>query len=202
MNIKALTAEFIGTFCLTFAVASSKATEFPVVTPFVAALCLAMFVYTIGGVSGCHINPAVTIGLTAIKKISVPDAVGYIIAQVVGACAAAALLNVSGSGGGALSVDNGEPYVMFAEALGMFFFTFGIAAAVFEKIPESMSGIVVGGSLLLGVVVAAHGSDGVLNPAVSVGVSSFAISWPYLAGPIVGSIVGFLAGSFVNGDPY
>jgi len=189
MNIKALTAEFIGTFCLTFAVASS------------------IVVYTIGGVSGCHINPAVTVGLTAIKKISVPDAVGYIVAQVAGACAAAALLGVSGSGGEVAAINeaiakNGEVYVMFAEALGMFFFTFGIAAAVFEKIPESMSGIVVGGSLLLGVVVAAHGAAGVLNPAVSVGITSFGISWPYLAGPIVGSILGFLAGAFVNGDPY
>lgn len=200
MNTKALLAEFIGTFCLAFAVMSSM-NDFPVVTPFIAALCLGMFVYTIGGISGCHINPAVTIGLMSIGKIAVPDGVGYIVAQIAGACAAGALILANGNAAHVLDLGNPDLVkVIIAEALGMFFFTFGISAVVHEKVADSMSGIVVAGSLLLGIVVAAYVSKGVLNPAVSIGISGFTFSPAYLVGPIVGSVLGFMVGKTLHND--
>jgi glycerol uptake facilitator-like aquaporin len=82
--------------------------------------------------------------------------------------------------------------IAFAELLGTFFFTFGIASVVYGKTPSAMSGVVVGGSLLLGISIAALlGSNGVLNPAVAFGIGSFGFA--YVFGPIVGSILGMQA---------
>ena len=80
-------AEAVGTFGLSFVVlgALSFAGVIPVAVPVIAGLTLGLFLYSIGGVSGCHINPAVTIGLWSVKKISNQDAVSYVIAQIVGA---------------------------------------------------------------------------------------------------------------------
>jgi len=179
--------EALGTFALTFAVYVSIANELTW-TPVVAMLTLGLFVYSIGHVSGCHINPAVTLGLLSIGKVSASDAAGYIVAQVIGA--AGAMLVATGVFAlGSLDLTvGGDMTVGLAEAIGMMLFTFGIASAVYEKAPASMSGLVVGGSLLLGIMVATVGSNGVLNPAVAFGIGSLNIM--YILGPIVGSVVG------------
>jgi glycerol uptake facilitator-like aquaporin len=188
--MKKYIAEFIGTFALTFVVALSIAGKFPVSTPVLAGLVLALFVYSIGHLSGSHINPAVTIGAWSIKKISTIDATGYVISQVLGAVVAMFLAYSVGVNGvtSRILVSN-LLSVGVAEALGMFFFTFGIASVVYGKVQDTVSGLVVGGSLLLGIAIAAlFGSNGVLNPAVALGIGSFGIM--YVLGPIVGSIVG------------
>jgi len=63
---------------------STPIAVFPVPTPIVAGLTLGLLVYTIGPISGCHINPAVTTGLFSIGKLEAPAAGGYIVAQVIG----------------------------------------------------------------------------------------------------------------------
>lgn len=184
-------AELIGTFSLTFVVILSLSSSvFPLATPFLAALTLLLFVYSIGGISGCNINPAVTAGLLAIGKIDIKDAIFYVVAQFIGAAAAIGLSRVLGvqlpvSGGSADST------VLVAEAFGTFFFTFGIASVALGRAADTVSGVVVGGSLLLGIAIASLvGSAGILNPAVAFGVQSFSI--PYIIGPILGSVFGML----------
>lgn len=87
--------------------------------------------------------------------------------------------------------------VFLAEALGAFFFTFGIAAVVLEKVHSQMSGLVIGGSLLLGITIAATlGSNGVLNPAVAWGIGS--LNLLYVLGPIVGSLFGMQAYKYLS----
>jgi aquaporin Z len=182
--------EAIGTFALTLAVGLSLAGEFPVSTPILAALTLGLFVYSIGHLSGAHLNPAVTIGAWSIKKISNEDAIGYIIAQFFGAAAALTLIS-STVGAVSLTASN-EIMIGVAEAVGAVFFTFGIASLLYGKIPGQLSGVVVGGSLLLGIAFAMLlGSNGLINPAVAFGVKSFNLM--YILGPIVGSVVGMQA---------
>jgi glycerol uptake facilitator-like aquaporin len=180
--------EFLGTFALTFAVFVSIANE-STMTPVIAMLTLGLFVYSIGHISGCHINPAVTVGLLSLGKVSLQDAAGYIVAQFAGAFAAAAVVTgVFGIAQLGLTVDDTIP-VLIAEAIGMMLFTFGIASVVYGKANEYMSGVVVGGSLLLGIIAATVASNGVLNPAVALGIGSFNLM--YIVGPLLGSIVGF-----------
>lgn len=195
-TIKKYICEALGTMTLTLVVALSIITKFPVPTPVLAGLVLLLFVYSMGHISGTHINPAVTIGLWSIKKIKGEEAILYIISQIIGA--AVALFLVSCLVGSPQLTVSDSLLVGFAEALGTFFFAFGIASVVYGKSPSAVSGIVIGGSLLLGITIAATiGSNGVLNPAVALGIQSF--NWMYLLGPIIGSVLGMQAYKYLNG---
>ena len=184
-----LIAEAFGTFALALAVLTSLSMETPIIaTPVVAGLVLGLFVYTIGNKSGCHINPAVTIGLWSINKVTTNDAVKYIVAQLIGALLAfglaAAALGTKSTGMAPESMAN-----FLAEAVGAVFFGFGIAAVVMGKVKDDIVGLVIGGSLLLGIIIAAgFGSIGVLNPAVALTLGVFNLS--YVLGEIVGVTLG------------
>jgi aquaporin Z len=188
--MKKYIVEALGTFTLAFVVGLSIAGIFPVPTPILAALVLGLFVYSIGHISGAHINPAVTVGAWSIGKISNHDALRYIVAQFIGG--SITLLMLSAFGYSTVLTVSGDLMVGFAEVLGAFFFTFGIASVVYGKTPSQMSGVVVGGSLLLGIAISALlGANGVLNPAVALGIGSFGLM--YILGPIVGSVLGMQA---------
>lgn len=193
--MKKYIAEGLGAGTLSLVVALSLASVFPVSTPVLAGLVLGLFVYTIGPISGSHINPAVTIGVWSLGKISGKDAIYYIVSQAIGA--SVAMFAVSKAVGLApLSVEASST-VLIAEIVGTFFFTFGIAAVVMEKVRNEVSGLVIGGSLLLGITIAATlGSNGVLNPAVAWGIGSFNLY--YILGPIIGSILGMQAYKYLN----
>lgn len=190
-------AEFIGTFALSFGVYVALASKsIPVAVPVIAALVLMLFVYLIGHVSGCHINPAVTIGQLSIKKIPPKEALLYIVSQVLGAIVAFAVARY------ALSISFSAVLVpmtggiFFAEVLGAFFFNFGISAVVFGKVKDSMSGIVVGGSLLFGLIVSSSvGALGILNPAVAVALGAASIV--YIVAPVIGAVLGVWAYKYV-----
>src|SRR3989344_426808 len=147
--LKKLTAEFIGTTFLSLAVLLSvTVTDSVLITPILAGLVLGLFVYSIGSVSGCHINPAVTLGL-------VPE----------------------------------DSSVFLAELIGTAVFTFGIASVAYGKVAEAANGLVIGGSLLLGITLAvALGSGGILNPAVGLALGSTSLS--YVLGSVVGAMIG------------
>jgi aquaporin Z len=168
-------------------VALALAGTFAVPVAVLAALTLGLFVYSLGHLSGTHINPAVTIGAWSIGKVSTDDALKYVIAQFIGA--GAALLVVGSLVTAAIPPLKADLAIGLAEMIGTALFTFGIASVVYGKTPAVMSGMVVGGSLLLGTAVAALlGSNGVLNPAVALGIGSFNVM--YVLGPILGSVLG------------
>ena len=197
MQIKKYSSELFGTFALSFVVLISLNSHFTVATPVLAALVLGVFVYTIGHISGTHINPAVTIGLWSIKKIETKEAVFYIIAQFLGGILALILGHILL--GNISTVANAQSiYIGIAEALGTMLFTFGIASVVYKKTPNDVSGVAIGTSLLIGIVISASlGANGILNPSVALAINSFNLS--YLFGPIVGSVAGFNLYKYLEG---
>ncbi|MDO8469283.1 MAG: aquaporin, partial [Candidatus Peribacter sp.] len=186
-------AELLGTATLTFAVLGSIQQQ--TATPFVAALVLLLAVYMLGPISGAHVNPAVTVALWSVKKMKTPEALAYIAAQLVGAVAAQFLFQYLVGGLPQMPVTPGWGPA-FAEALGAFFLLLGISAVVHGKVHSAAGGLVVGCSLLLGILLASLMSNGVLNPAVAIGVRSFYFSFsapfPYLVGTsyLIGPFIG------------
>lgn len=192
--MKKYIAEFIGTFVLVLAVSCSLAGTFPVPTPVIAGLALGYGVYALGGISGAHFNPAITIGALCVRKIYLKDAILYLCAQIVGAAVAAALAKHMAAVPELPVVDN--TMVIIGEILGTFVFAFGVAAAVHGKLSQGASGLAVGGSLLLGISMAAKASNGVLNPAVALGIGSVSVS--YLIGPVIGAILAMVLYRFIS----
>ncbi|MBI3981114.1 aquaporin [Candidatus Microgenomates bacterium] len=186
--MKKILSEFIGTLILSLVVFLSLTQQFFIPTPILAALVLTLFVFTIGGISGCHLNPAVTIGLWSLKKIDRLSAIKYIIGQLLAGLLIFLIhkkLNLPFPAGSEIFITE-----LLFELLGMIIFTFGIAAVVYKSVPDEISGFVVGGSLLLGITLSALGGGaGILNPAVGVGLGVSHIE--YYAVEIVGSILGF-----------
>ena len=149
-------------------------------------------VYTIGNISGSHINPAVTLSLLSGGKISPPNALIYIICQILGAILAVVVAGLLTGQAMTFAVSGDfEMALFFTELLGALFFLFGISAVVWGKVHDAFHGFVVGGSLLLGVMLAAHaGGAGILNPAVALGLGAFNLAT--IIGPIVGGILGVI----------
>jgi glycerol uptake facilitator-like aquaporin len=187
-------AEFVGTFLLACAVSASIAGKFPAVpTPVVAALTLGVCVYTMGAISGTHINPAITIALLIIGKINAKDALIYIAAQFAGGFLALVVAGAIAPRPPLLVTDSGM--VLAAEALGAFVLAYGVASVVLGKAPGPAAGLTIGGSLLVGISLAAPQSNGVLNPAVALAIGSF--SWTYIAGPVLGAAAAMVLYRFV-----
>lgn len=181
----------VGTLALTLAVGLSLTGKLAITTPLMAGLTLGLFVYILGGVSGGHFNPAVTFGAWVVKKIPTLEAAFYILSQLIGAGLGLLLIRDLITPV-ALPLGVTTPVAaMFGELLGAFFFTFGVASVVFKKVPHAMSGLVVGASLFLGISFAEPIANGILNPAVALGIGSF--TWPYIVGPLVGGALGMLS---------
>ena len=145
-------ASFLGAFVLTFVVALSLVNSFPLPTLVLAGLVLTFFVYTIGKISGSHINPGVTVGLWSIGKINTQDAIVYIIVQLLGGFVAGFMVYEI-LGNVPMNAIAFDMNTMLAEVVGMIIFTFGIASIVFSKAKsenrDELSGIVIGCSTLI-----------------------------------------------------
>jgi len=180
-------AELVGTFALTLMVSLMLVSGLPEATALVAALTLGIFVYTIGPISGCHINPAVTFGLWSVKKIDGIDAIRYMFVQCIGAALAMVVAQYLSGTSPQLFVDD-MLIVGVAEAIGAAFLVFGICSVVYGKVSDAAAGLTIGGSLLIGILVASTVSNGVINPAVALGIGS--LSPLYVIGPLVGGAAG------------
>lgn len=181
---KAYCAELVGTFSLCTAVLFSA--NWPIMTPLAAALTVGMFVYTIGAISGAHLNPAVTLSLFSLDKMRRRDVLGYLVAQCLAAAGAALL--AANTLQSAVPAFEDSWSASWGELLGAFFLVFGISAVVYKKVSDAASGIVIGGSLLLGILMSSFWSLGVLNPAVSLSLGIY--SPVYFLAPVVGGIAG------------
>jgi len=171
-----------------------------VYTPFAVGFTLLLLVYLLGPISGCHINPAVTTGLWYMKKITSSEALSYIAAQFSGGVVAIFLASLFVTDLAARLKPLQErvvldPIVGLAEAFGTLVLGVGVMSVVSGKVKAEMSGVAIGGSLLIGILIAGSASNAVLNPAVALALGSLNIF--YIAGPMIGAALGMRLYSFL-----
>ncbi len=171
-----------------------------VYTPFAVGFTLLLLVYLLGPISGCHINPAVTTGLWYMKKITSSEALSYIAAQFSGGVVAIFLASLFATDLAARLKPLQErvvldPIVGLAEAFGTLVLGVGVMSVVSGKVKAEMSGVAIGGSLLIGILIAGSASNAVLNPAVALALGSLNIF--YIAGPMIGAALGMRLYSFL-----
>lgn len=190
-NLAVVIAEVLGTAILTgsFLAVMRSAIGVPYFIGIGVGLTMAVLVLLVGATSGSHLNPAVTLGLWTARKVSTLRAIAYIIAQFAGAMLAYSLYNyLVPTGVQNIAGAEFEWTVLVAELVGAFVFTFGFAAAIYQRFDGGLKAATVGGSLAVGILIAGVASNGVINPALALGIDSW--SKAYVIGPLVGGIVG------------
>src|SRR5579859_1554584 len=212
-------AEFFGTFWLVFGGcgAAVLAAGFPAVGIGFAGVALAFgltvltMAFAIGHISGCHLNPAVSVGLVVGKRFPASELPAYIIAQVAGAIAAAGVLYVIASGQVGFNISNGfalNGYAdhspggysllagFVAEVVLTCFFLIVIMGATDERAPKGFAPIAIGLCLTLIHLVCIPVTNTSVNPARSTGPAVFAGGWAlqelwmFWVAPLIGGALG------------
>jgi aquaporin TIP len=205
--VPAFVAEFIGPFALTFigggAILATGGQNL-VAIAFAHGLAIALMIAAAGHVSGGHYNPAVTIGLWATGKVETPRAIGYIISQLLGGLAAAAVLSLfAGALGNGLTVASANPAVngsigagtaVLVEAILTFFLMFVIyGVAVDPRGPRAIAPLAIGLTITIDIFAGGALTGAAMNPARWIGTAvvggAFDNAWVYWVGPIVGALV-------------
>ncbi|MBR2233644.1 MAG: MIP family channel protein [Prevotella sp.] len=209
--MKKYLAELVGTFTLTFlgcgaavALGCGSDTASIVGTALAFGLAVVAMAYTIGGISGCHINPAITLGCFLTGRMNAKDCGMYMVFQVIGAILAAALLSAI--------VSSAEPSAVITTATGANACGYGVTNGLLVEIVLTMlfvlvvlgatsktngatnnfAGLAIGLSLVLIHLVGIHFTGTSVNPARSIGPALFeggqALSqlWVFIVGPFVG----------------
>ncbi|MCA9346082.1 aquaporin [Candidatus Saccharibacteria bacterium] len=144
---------------------------------------------TVSHISGAHVNPAVTIGMWTMKKIETTNAIVYIAAQMLGGLAALLFYNYATNSNLASSAaTNFDWRAFWVEATGAMVFGMGIAATMVQKLDGYWAAFTMGMSLSLGMMLASLGSQGYINPAISLGTRTW--SSAVVLAPVVGVVVG------------
>ena len=222
-------AEFIGTFWLVLGGCGSAvlAAAFPGVgigllgVSFAFGLTVVTMAYAIGHVSGCHLNPAVSIGLAAGGRFKAAELPVYIIAQVAGAIAAAGVLYLIASGKAGFDLAGGfasngyadhSPggYSLLAaavcEVVLTAVFLFVIMGATDGRAPAGLAPLAIGLCLTLIHLISIPVTNTSVNPARSTGpalfVGGWALSqlWLFWVAPIIGAVIGSLAYKAIAGE--
>ncbi len=222
---KRCSAEFIGTFWLVLGGCGSAVLAAAVPNLGIGYLGVALafgltvltMAFAIGHISGCHLNPAVTIGLWTGKRIPTSDLLPYIVAQVIGAIAGAGVLYVIASGKAGFNLANGfaaNGYganspggysltaALTAEAVLTFMFLIVILGSTDKRAPKGLAPIAIGLCLTLIHLISIPVTNTSVNPARSTGpaifVGGLAIRqlWLFWVAPIVGAAVAGLVYKF------
>ena len=216
MNMKKYLAEVIGTFVLVFMGCGSamllgvSPEGGHLAVAFTFGLAIVAMAYVIGSVSGCHINPAVSLAMLLDKRLSVKDFAGYVVAQVLGAIAAAALLFVmarafdigdltGGLGSNGVANAGGIGGALVVEIILTFIFVFTILGVTSKEKTANVAGIVIGLTLVFVHIVGIPLTGTSVNPARSLGPALFAGGaaltdlWVFIVGPLLGAALAALA---------
>lgn len=206
MGRKAI-AEVIGTFWLTFAGCGSVVfwgDVHPVIVPMSFGLTVVTMAYAIGHISGCHLNPAVSVGLVVSGRMPAKDLGVYVIAQVAGGILAAVMLwaiasglyddyDVTAKGLGANGYGDHLIAGLLAEVVMTFMFLFVILGVTSKKAPPGFAGLAIGLMLMLIHFVALPITGVSVNPARSIGPALFSGAdalkelWLFIIAPPIGA---------------
>lgn len=227
---KKVGAEFLGTFWLVLGGCGSAvlAAAFPnlgigfVGVALAFGLTVLTMAFAIGHISGCHLNPAVSVGLWIGKRFSVRDLIPYIVAQVLGAIAGAGVLYVIASGKTGFDVSAGfasngygvhSPggYTLVAalvcEVVMTFMFLIIILGSTDKRAPAGLAPVAIGLGLTLIHLISIPVTNTSVNPARSTGqaifVGGWALSqlWLFWVAPIVGAALAGLVYSWLGAEP-
>ncbi len=208
--MKKYLSELIGTFVLVLMGCGSAiffgceaGTAEPLAVAFAFGLSVVGMAYTIGGISGCHINPAITLAVWMSKRMSGKDAAAYMVAQVIGAILASSVLYLLVSTGGEANstttgsnaFGDGEMLQAFvAEVVFTFVFVLVVLGSTDSKVGAgNMAGLAIGLTLVLVHIVCIPITGTSVNPARSIGPALFqggaALSqlWLFIVAPMVGA---------------
>ncbi|MBA5801904.1 aquaporin Z [Rhizobium changzhiense] len=223
---KSLVAEFLGTFWLVFGGCGSAvlAAAYPelgigfVGVAFAFGLTVLTMAYAVGGISGGHFNPAVSLGLTVAGRFPAARLVPYIVVQVVGAIAAAALLYLIASGkagfelGGFAANGYGDHSpggysllsALLIEVLLTMFFLIIILGSTSSRVPAGFAPLAIGLGLTLIHLVSIPVTNTSVNPARSTGQALFVGGWAlqqlwlFWIAPLAGGAFGGLVWKFLD----
>jgi aquaporin Z len=207
--MKKYAAEFIGTFVLTFMGCGSamflgcEPAGGHLAVALAFGLSIVAMAYVIGGVSGCHINPAVSLAMLMDKRLTTIEFTNYVISQVFGAIAAAILLKTlttfgihdltGGLGSNGTANAGGIVGALIIEVVLTFIFIFTILGVTANEKMGSVAGIVIGLTLTFVHIIGIPLTGTSVNPARSIGPALFAggsalISvWVFVVAPLVGA---------------
>ena len=221
-SVKKYLAEFIGTFVLVFVACGTACTvgcdaasgAGYAITALAFGLVIVAMAYSIGNVSGCHINPAVSIAMLVSKKMSLCDFLGYGIAQFLGAIAGAGVLKyifsvgeaVDKTGGlGSNALFQGDILAsVIIEVLLTFIFVIAILGVTSKTENGSVAGLVIGGALTLVHLIGIGLTGTSVNPARSFGPALLAGGealsnvWVFIVAPLVGGVLAALVYKFLD----
>ena len=216
-SVKKYIAEFIGTFvlvlfaCGTAAVVGCSAENGTghLLTALAFGLVIVAMAYSIGNVSGCHINPAVSIAMLVSGKLGIKDFIGYVVAQFLGATAGAGVLMAivgkeSGLGANALYNDD-IVLSLIIEVILTFVFVIAILGVTSKTENSAVAGIVIGLTLTLVHILGISFTGTSVNPARSFGPAllmggdALANVWVFIVAPLVGGVLAALVYKFLAG---
>src|ERR1700688_4390508 len=210
-----LLAEFIGTFSFVFIGAGAAAVvgggaglNGIIAVAFAHGLAIMAFAFAYGSVSGGHMNPAVTVGVLAAGAMSLGEAIGYIVSQLIGGVVGALFLSIvlGGAGTGLGTPALAHNLVLGATALtitpvagfmieallGFFLVTVVLSTAVAGR-AGNLAPLAIGMTLTLNIIMGGALTGAAFNPARALGpmvaTGNFTDAWLYLTAPIVGAIV-------------
>ena len=203
---KKLVAEFLGTFVLVFFACGTAAVlkcnggspdAAYALTALAFGLVIVAMAYSIGQVSGCHINPAVSLAMLLDGRMNAKEFIGYVVAQCLGAIAGAgclaAVLGGTDSGLGTNGLYNGNIGAsLLIEIILTFVFVLVILAVTSREEYSRMAGLVIGLTLVLVHILGIHFTGTSVNPARSIGPALFVGGealknvWVFIVGPLVG----------------
>jgi len=170
-------------------------------------LSIVAMAYVIGPISGCHINPAVSLGALITKKMGLADFIGYVVFQVIGGIIGGALLwglvNVTkitdmtgGLGANTVANAGGDAGAMMIEIILTFIFVLVILGVTSDKTKGAVAGIVIGLTLTFVHLIGIGLTGTSVNPARSIGVAIFSPAsqalpdmWVFIAAPLIGAAI-------------